>query len=202
LPARVYPASPGIAWEDLHQVRWTCSAGAALFCDAGGCGRASSCACATHPFVSRALLPHVSPPTGTSLREQSEGADSRSPAMRGNVWGDLSRCPRAQARRSTSFGLVPASTGGAHAVSLPPRHAEEACGGVPRVCPHLTRFRAAWPEAVRQPMVARRRRRRLWGPCCGSRARVRRVPCVRAQSNCGAAAPASVPHSHGLFSPR
>jgi len=122
--------------------------------------------------------------------------------MRCNVWGDLSRCPRARAGRLKSFGLVPVSTGGAHAVTLPPRRAEGACGGVPRVCPHPTRFRAAWTDAGRQPAVARRRRRPLWGPCGRSRARVRRVPCVCAQSTAGTAAPASVPHSHGFFSPR
>ena len=90
---------------------------------------------ATHPFVRRAQCRHVGPQISASQREQSEGADRRSRAVRGDVLGDLSRCPRARALRSTPFGLVPARTGGAHAVALPPRHAEGACCGVPRVAP-------------------------------------------------------------------
>jgi len=49
---------------------------------------------------------------------------------------------------------------------------------------------------------ALRRRRALWGPYGVSRARVRRVPRVCAQTTAGAAAPASVPQPQGVFSPR
>jgi len=42
----------------------------------------------------------------------------------------------------------------------------------------------------------------VWGPSGVTRARLRRVPFVCAQPAGGAAAPTSVPHSHGVCSPR
>ena len=212
--ARVHRASPGNAWGDLYQFPCAGPAGAAFSFGANGPGHASTRAFATRTFVRRALLPRVGPQRDASLRELFEGTNRRSPATRESDWGDLSRCPRARVRGRGTCRVVPArgsdarpllaSCGPARVGPRPsPSHQGTHRGHVVvcrgRVCTRrLFALRARTRAGSQRSHV-------VAGTHCGdpvlSPARVS-VPCACAQPTGGTAAPASVPHSRGIYSPR
>jgi len=207
VPARVHPASPGSALEDLDQFRCAIRRVPQFLWRE----RARAC------LDTRARHAHVGLPSHASRLEQSEGTDRRSPATRDSDWGDRSRCSRAWVWGNGTCRVVPSHESNAQPLlgsCGPPqvgrrlRSPTQARIKSMRWCAvggsTATLFRSWWTDAGRcgQPTVSNRHRHAVWGPCGVSRARLLRVPFVCPQPAGGAAAPASVPHAHGVFSPR
>jgi len=127
VPAREHPASPGSALEDLDQFPCAGPAGAAFFVARAGQGVPLHARSTRTRGSAETRLPAKTvrgdrQAVACHARQRFGGPIALFPRVGLGGW-DLSRCPLARVRRSTSSGLLRATSGGAQAVAVPPRHA-------------------------------------------------------------------------------